>query len=34
MRWLDEHALVTQVPTRDIGAWAPDENDGPDDTPF
>ena len=34
MRWLDEHALVTQVPTRDIGAWAPDETDGPDDTPF
>ena len=33
MRRLDEQALATQVPTRDIGAWVPDETDGPDDTP-
>jgi hypothetical protein len=34
MRWLDEHAPVTQVLTRGIGAWAPDETGGPDNTPF
>ena len=34
IRWLDEQALVTHVPTRNIGAWAPDETDGSDETPF
>jgi hypothetical protein len=32
MRWLDEHALVPQGAHRDIGAWTPEETDGPDDT--
>ena len=31
---IDELALVTKVTTREIGAWAPSEDDGPDEPPF
>jgi hypothetical protein len=31
---IDELALVTKVITREIGAWAPSEHDGPDEQPF
>lgn len=31
---VDEQALVSKVATRDIGAWAPDESDGPDELAF
>jgi hypothetical protein len=31
---IDQQALVTEVTTRKIGAWAPDENDDPHERTF
>jgi hypothetical protein len=31
---IDKHALATEITARVIGAWASDENDGPNEPTF